>query len=192
MHDLVALNALGGSVAQIDEFDGVTIREVPDVAYASMAIRQNKDAAFLRAIKKMTGIAPPIQGQSVTTKSGKVALTIFWIGQDQWMVEAPFSSHENIAADMVVALGATASVTEQNDAWARFDLDGPGSVSMLERLSATDSAGMTAGAATRTSIEHLGCFLICRKPSRNFSILCPRSSASSMHHALVSIAKSCL
>ena len=96
MHDLVALNALGGSVAKIDEFDGVIIREVPDVAYASMAIRQNKEAAFLRAIKKMTGIAPPIPGQSVTTKSGKAALTIFWIGQDQWMVEAPFSSHENI------------------------------------------------------------------------------------------------
>ena len=178
MHDLVPLTPLGGDSAKSEIIKGVTISEMPDFAYASMAMR--------------LGILPPPPGESAAIKAGRGLLTVFWTGVDQWMVEAPHAGHADLAAQLSGTLKDNASVTEQNDGWARFDLQGENCVAVLERLSAADSASMQAGATTRTTIEHLGCFLLCRKAATHFSVICPRSGAASMYHALVTMAQSAL
>ncbi len=91
---------------------------------------------------------------------------------------------------MKTALTDNASVTEQSDGWARFDVQGETAVDLFERLSAANTRRMDSGTATRTVIEHLGCYLICRRKGEHFSILGPRSSAASLHHALCAAAKS--
>ena len=192
MHDLVPLTALGGDSAQSETIKSVTISEMPDCAYASMAMRLGRKTGFQRAAKKATGILPPPPGESAVIKTGRGLLTVFWTGVDQWMVEAPHASHADLAAQLSGTLKDNGSVTEQNDGWARFDLKGDNCVAVLERLSAADSASMQAGATTRTTIEHLGCFLLCRKAATHFSVICPRSGAASMYHALVTMAQSAL
>jgi sarcosine oxidase, subunit gamma len=188
VHDLVPLTALGAAEARIDEFAGLTIREIPDIALASLAICHGKKAGFQRAVKKALASTLPAPGTSITTND----ITLFWTGVDQWMVEAPFASHEDLAAHLSASLKGNASITEQNDGWARFDLEGPLCVDVLQRLSNADSAGMAAAAVTRTAIDHLGCFLICRTAGQHFSILCPRSGAASLHHAVIAAVHSAL
>ena len=188
MHDLAPLTALGATEARIDVIHGLTIREMPNIALASISTRPGKEAAFKRAVKAATAIALPAPGTSASASG----MTIFWMAQDQWMVEASHDRHENLAATLATAIKANGSVTEQNDGWARFDLEGDDCCAVLERLSAADSLAMTKGAATRTAIEHLGCFLLCRKAAKHYSVLCPRSAAASLHHAIITAAQSAL
>jgi sarcosine oxidase subunit gamma len=81
------------------------------------------------------------------------------------------------------ALGDAASVTEQTDAWVAFDLAAPDLAPLLERLSNVDFPAVRNGHATRTVIEHLGCYLI-RHGQGNVRLYGPRSSAKSLLHAL--------
>ncbi len=192
MHDLIPLTPLGGDSAQIKEIDGVIISEMPEFAYASLAMRLGKKVGFRRAAKKAIGMLPPKPGESSKINTGKGFLTVFWTGVDQWIVEAPSETHADIAVQLKNTFNDNASVTEQNDGLARFDLKGKRTVTVLERLSATDSAKMHAGSVTRTSIEHVICFLICREPSKHFSIICPQSFAAHLYQSIVTTAKSAL
>lgn len=188
MHNLSSLTALGGTKAQIDEFEGLTIAENPDIALASLALRNGKETGFNRACKTTTGVATPAAG----TFANAGDYTVFSTGLDQWMVQAPIATHENLAAQLEAAFKANASVTEQNDGWVRFDVTGPLCVPMFERLCAVNTRAMKAGDVTRTSIEHLGCFVMCHTAGTSFGVIGPRSSAASLHHALTTAARSAL
>lgn len=189
MHSLSPLTALGSDTPRIDEFDGVTLTEVADKALASIALRHGKKSAFGRACKTATGMAPPSAGTFTTSDvaSGTVTggITLMATGLDQWMAAAAIDSHELLAAHLASTLKATASVTEQNDGWVWFDLDGPQCVPVFERLCAANSRAMTSGDITRTAIDHLGCFVLCHEAGTRFSVLGPRSSAQSLHHAII-------
>lgn len=185
MHDLKALTALGGTTAQQDDFPGLRLSEAPDWALASLAARLGQEAEMAEKAQALLGTALPAAGGCVTHG----AFTAFWTGPEQWMLMAPHDSHEDLAAQAKAALGTTASVTEQTDGWVRFDLEGARCHDVLERLCPVDTARMAAPAATRTRLEHLGCFLI-RQGATRFTVLGPRSSAGSLHHALVTAAKS--
>lgn len=106
------------------------------------------------------------------------------------MIEAPHDTHEDLPGQMKSAFGDAASVTEQTDGWVRFDLQGPRCCDALERLCNVNTRTMPSAHVTRTLLEHLGCFLICRTHQTHFSIFGPRSSAGSLHHALLIAAKS--
>ena len=106
-----------------------------------------------------------------------------------WMVEAPISSHDDIAAILKPLFGETASLTEQTDAWARFRVTGADLPVMFERLCSADVRATSAGAAIRTVIEHLGAFLLVIADDR-IEILSARSSAASLLHALATAAES--
>jgi sarcosine oxidase subunit gamma len=104
-----------------------------------------------------------------------------------WLVEASFASHELIADQLRSVLGDGASVTEQTDAWVAFDLDAAELAPLMERLCNVDFATVPDGYATRTVIEHLGCYL--NKSGKGAArIYGPRSSADSLLHALESTA----
>ena len=179
MHDLAPLTALGASEPRVDEIGSVRIAEVTDVALASLARRRAATDAFDRAARDLIDADLPGPGRS----AGGGEWTAHWTGPDQWLLEAPFDAHEDIAREVKAAFGDEASVTEQTDGWARFDLSGD-CLPLLERLTPLDTAAMVSGSVSRTVIEHLGCLLICREAPGRWSVLGPRSAAGSLHHAL--------
>lgn len=188
MHNLKPLTPLGGNTAKIDKFDGLVISECPNWAMASVATRRGRAQDLASAAKKYLGADLP----DVASSAGAGDLTAFWTGPDQWMIEAPHASHEDLAAQVKTAVGDAASVTEQTDGWCRFDLEGARCHDVLERLCNADSRAMEDGQVTRTRLEHLGCFLICRAKDLHFSVIGPRSSAGSIHHALTVAARSAI
>ncbi|PQV56804.1 sarcosine oxidase subunit gamma [Defluviimonas denitrificans] len=186
MHDLAALTPLGAAAPRTDRVGAISVTEVTDRAIASVSTRNGKAKPFATAAKALFGIDLPAPGQSA---AGPV-WTLIWTGPDQWFAEAPFATHEDIAAIAKDALGDTASVTEQTDGWVRFDIEGPTAVDMMERLCPLPARRMKTGAASRSIIEHMGSLVICRAEGRHFSVIAPRSFAGSMHHALMASARS--
>lgn len=186
MHSLAPITPLGGAAPLVETIGTVSITEVADRALASLACRLGQDAAFADRAAGLFGVALPGPGRWV--EAGDWGL--IWTGPGQWFVEAPFSTHEDIAARLKAAFGATASITEQSDAWAPFDLGGAGVLSLMERLAPVDTRAMATGAATRTIIEHMGCHVICREAGAVFTVMGARSFAGSLHHALKAAARS--
>ncbi|WP_417523246.1 sarcosine oxidase subunit gamma [Marinovum sp.] len=182
---MIALTALGATKPQVDDFDGLRISERPDWALASLAARLGREGDLAAAARGFLGSDLPGVGRCVETPP----FHVFWTGPEQWMIEAPHDSHEDLAAQLKAAVGDAGSVTEQTDGWVRFDLEGAACHDVLERLCNADTREMAAGSATRSRIEHLGCFLV-HRGTGHFSILGPRSSARSLHHALVMAARS--
>lgn len=177
MHDLAPLTALGATTPRHDMIDGITIAENPDVALASVAARRGKSESCATALADWLGAPVP----EVAQHSGD-AKTVFWLGPDMWMLEAPVAAHEEMARDLEKRFDGLASVTEQTDAWARFDLSGDGLDDMLARLTNLDLGTLPKRFARRTVMEHIGCYLLRR--GSGYSIYGPRSSAGSLHHAL--------
>jgi sarcosine oxidase subunit gamma len=187
VHNLIAKTALGGTEAHVDTIAGLTISECPDWALASVSARMGKAKTMGTAFKKAMGSALPKPLQS-NTKDG---VTTFWVGPDQYFVEGPMDTHELLADTLNDALKQNASVTEQSGGWVRFDLEGVGCDDTLERLCNFDTRGTADGSVTRTALEHSGCFVM-KRNAKHFSVYGPRSTAGSIHHALVTAATSAL
>ncbi|MBL9046347.1 MAG: sarcosine oxidase subunit gamma [Tabrizicola sp.] len=178
MANLQALTALGAREAAVITVGPLTITERFDVALASVAARRGRAGDLTKAAKK-AGLPLP---DPVRWQAGE-PYSAFWTAPEMWLVEAPFASHELIAEMLKAALGEAASVTEQTDAWVAFDLAAPDLAPLLERLSNVDFPAAAAGYASRTMIEHLGCYLI-KHAAGAARLYGPRSSAKSLLHAL--------
>ena len=179
-HRLSPLNALGALSPQTERYKGVTCREIPDVALASVAARKGFEQQTRTVISDFIGTAPPpVEGFAGT------AIVAFWTGANQWMVEAPYSSHELLADLLKGQAGDCASITEQSDAWVRFDLEGDEGnlLRVMELLCNLDPRQMKSGVAVRTAIHHLGTFVLSDLPC-SLRIYGSRPSAHSLYHAL--------
>ena len=185
-HILTPLTALGKTTSTTDIIGGITLCENPNFAIASLAVRQGRGQDLHTLLTPVLDGELPGPGRAVLSESA----TAIWTGNGQWFLMAPLSEHPDYAAEIKDLVKDTASVTEQTDGWVIFDLTGDDLVPMLERLCNLNSKALAAGHATRCLIEHLGCLIICRESGRNFTILGPRSSASSLHHTLVTAAHS--
>lgn len=184
MHDLAPMTALGASDPRNETIGLVTITESPDWALASVAARLGQETACQSALEKLLGgAAPGIAGHVSGT-----ALGAFWIGPHIWMVEAPYATHPDLAAQIKRLCINIGSVTDQTGAWVRFNLTGQDLPRLMERLCNLDMGKMQAGQARRSVIEHLGCYVI--RLDGSITIYGPRSSAQSLHHALLTAAKS--
>ena len=186
MHDLIAITPLGGTTAQTDSFPGLGISEQPNWALASVSARHGQVATVHKSAPSLIGTDLPEVGK-VSCGSEMAA---FWMGPDQWMITAAHDAHEDLANMLRTGFTSSASVTEQTDGWARFDVEGENTVAMFEQLCPLNARAMTKDSVSRSAIEHLGCFVICWAACHRFSVLCPRSSAGSLHHALCTAAKS--
>ncbi len=178
---LKPLTALGGETPQTDTIGAFVLEENDGIALASVAARLGKESACKEELAKFLSTDIPGVARAEATDE----FCIFWMGPDQWMVEAQYNTHELLASELKAALNDTASITEQSDGWCRFDLSGENVTRVLERLCALDTALMDDMSANRTAIEHMGAFVICRKKRQHFSIYGPRSSAHSLHHGLL-------
>lgn len=185
MASLTALTALGGITACDQTIGGIRITEVADTCLASLAVRRGRTTSFKRAVKKALGTDLPPPGRRIGTD----ARGMIWMGPDQYLAEtAPGGT--DLAGELGKAFGTTASITDQSDAWVRFDITGDDVPAMLERLSAADTRRMRADAAVRTPVHHMLCVLVCRDAGTSFTIYGPRASARSLHHALTAAAAS--
>ena len=180
------LTALGQPEAQTFTIGPVTITERFDVALASVALRRDRDKDLAR-LAKAAGLPLP----AAASHAQGAPYAAFWMTPDMWMAEAPLASHDDIAAHLKLALADAASITEQTDAWVRFDLSAPDLTSLMERLTNFDLATAMDGAATRTVIDHLGCYLI-KRSATLVTVYGPRSSAQNLYHAMIVAAKSIL
>jgi sarcosine oxidase subunit gamma len=176
--------AFGKTEAETHTIGPYRIAERFDVALASVAVRRGQDKALAKAAKSV-GLPLPAPALAVEGNPWSA----FWMTPEMWMVEAPFASHEDITGHLKPALGAAASVTEQTDAWVRFDLSAPDLTPLMERLTNLDLPTKPAGFSARTVIEHLGVYLIQRAPGE-VTIYGPRASAQSLLHAIEVAAKS--
>ncbi|UWQ91837.1 sarcosine oxidase, gamma subunit [Aliisedimentitalea scapharcae] len=185
-HTLKPITPLGGAEPKVDAFPGLIITERVDRALASLAGRQGQEAAAASAAQGLLGMALP----EAARWSMAGDYMAWWMGPDLWMVDAPHDSHENLAGMIKGVTGDAASVVEQTDGWCRFDVDGSRAVEVFERLCNANLRDAETGAATRASMEHLGVFVLCLDAGKTFAVIGPRSSAGSLHHALVAMAKS--
>jgi sarcosine oxidase, subunit gamma len=179
-----SLTALGHDTPTIREIGPYRIVERCDVALASLAMRQGPDKAFLTAAKKAKVPLPAPAHAGDGTPFGA-----FWVAPQMWFIEAGFASHEDVVAHLKPIFAETASITEQTDAWVRFDVSGMALAALFSRLSNLDVAALPDGYASRTVIEHLGCYLI-RRGAGEVTLYGPRSSAKALLHALEVAAKS--
>ncbi len=184
VHDLTAITPLGGQTPVVETIGPITLTEVTDRALASVTARQGRLTEAAQVLETVLGAALPDTQRCIDQPLGA-----FWAAPDQWMIEAPISSHEDLAHQLMAAANGTFSVTEQTDAWCRFDLAGDGLADLFERLCPAPVRAFQGGEAVRSTIDHLGCFVICRTPTR-ISVLGPRSSAGSLHHALITAMRS--
>ena len=183
---LHALTALGHAAPETVEIGACRIVERCDVALASFAIRKGREADVAKAAKA-AGVPLP---DPARWEAGE-PFSALWVGPQTWLVEAPFATHQDIVAHLKPAFGDAASISEQTDAWVRLDLAGAGLAALMERLSNVDLAQVPDGYATRTVIEHLGCYLI-RKGAGEITLYGARSSARSLLHAIETAARSVL
>ncbi|MBP6738115.1 MAG: sarcosine oxidase subunit gamma [Rhodobacteraceae bacterium] len=181
---LKPLTALGHEAPETVQIGTLRIIERFDVALASLAQRRGQEAAFAKA---SAGLGLPLPGPA-RAEAGPV-LAAFWVAPEMWLVEAPFASHEDIVAALKPVFGESASLTEQTDAWVRFDLSAPDLAPLLARLTNIDWPQAPVGYASRTVIEHLGVYLI-RRAEGMATLYGPRSSAASLLHALEVTARS--
>ncbi|MEC7211724.1 MAG: sarcosine oxidase subunit gamma [Pseudomonadota bacterium] len=179
MASLTPTTALGGTTPFDKTIGPVRIAEQAAPVMASLAMLKGKSAGFAKAANAHLGALPAPGKMQTRNRTGTI-----WMGPDQYLVEGM----EAVA--LAAAFGASAAITDQSDAWVRFDVTGDDVVAMLERLSNADSRRMAQGDATRTAIHHMHCVVICRNGGTDFTILGPRSSAASLHHALVAAAAS--
>lgn len=192
---LEPLTPLGHAAPQITTIGPFTITERTDTALASLAIRRGRGPDVTSAAA-MAAIPLPAPGRYETQ-----TLAAFWLAPEMWMIEAPFATHEDIRAHLMAVFHDAASITEQTDAWVRLDLTGPDLTgpdltapdlpALMERLCNVDLRAAPEGHATRTVVDHLGCYLI-KRSAQSLTLYGPRSSAETLHHAVTVAAQSLL
>ncbi|MGB0799358.1 MAG: sarcosine oxidase subunit gamma [Planktomarina sp.] len=184
MHNLTPITPLGAATPRLDTHGPITLVEEVGFALASVASRTGGERSTKMAIKRVIGAAAPDVSRATSDD-----ISCFWTGPDQWFIEAPFATHENLADQIKAEVKDKASVTEQTDGWCRFDLAGQGLEAVFELLCPINIRKFAIGDATRTTIEHTGCFVV-RRASDHISVIGPRSSAGSLHHGLLTAIKS--
>ena len=184
MPNLTAVSPLGFATAHKDTVGAYSISEVTDRSMASVTARKDSAADVRNILAKILNQpAPKVGGYC----AGEIEA--FWTGQSQWMLAAAFDENEDIVASFADTFKSKASLTEQTDGWCRFAIIGPDIDRLCSLLCNINTRTLMAGKASRTSIEHIGCFLV-RVADDSLHIIGPRSSAASMHHAISAAAKS--
>jgi sarcosine oxidase subunit gamma len=189
---LTPLSAMGGTSPSVQSIGELTIREECNWSLASVAVRQDQVEQFEASLEPfLDGRLPKAEEWLQHSVFG-----IFWTAPGQWFVQAKHDTQEDLASLIRAQTGELASITEQNDAWVVFELQGSMEAlgELFARLCNVDWSKCVAGFATRTQIDHQGCFVLCGTDESDenlkFHILGPRSSAHSLHHSILAMAKS--
>ena len=127
---------LGHALPEQHNIGGFALTEVVDTALGSLTVRAGQSAAVA---ERAAAAGLPLPGPACWLPGAPYAA--FWLAQDSWMIEAPYASHEDIHRHLRGVFGDTASITEQTDGWARFDIRGENLPALFERLEAAARGG---------------------------------------------------
>jgi len=183
VHKLHEITALGKSEAISLEIGPFSLKEVTNTVIASYSFRKGSEKLAKKNIEKFVDDR---LADIMSCNFGNISS--FWVGPEQWFIEAKSTDQPDLAQELNKISKGTASVTEQTDAWCRFDLSGDYLEKPFSLLCNVDVPSFTGTEITRCQIDHLGCFLICRD-LKYFTVLGPRSAAGSLHHAIVNSLK---
>ncbi|MCA8880719.1 MAG: sarcosine oxidase subunit gamma [Rhodobacteraceae bacterium] len=177
MPDLAPLSALGAETPGSIHTGRLVLREISDIALATLALRNGGTAPMPFGL-----VLPGPLGWNPGNLAGA-----FWIAPGQWMISADGRAHTDFACDLKSA-APDCAVTEQTDGWAVFEIVSPEGAApignLLERIVNLDPRILNAGAATRTHMAHMSVFLV-RPADDRLTILGMRSAAASLWHALL-------
>ena len=183
VHNLNPMSPLGNRELISKEVGPYTVSEVTAYSLASYSLRKGSENDAKKKLEQFIGSSLP---DVMNSNFGDISS--FWIGPSQWLIEAPIEIHEDLARELSEVSVGKASITEQTDAWCRFDLKGSELAKPLSLLCNVDVPSFKGGEVTRCQMDHLGCFLICRD-IKNITILGPRSAAESLYHAIITALK---
>ncbi|MFN0264755.1 sarcosine oxidase subunit gamma [Tepidamorphus sp. 3E244] len=176
MTDLLPMSALGSRELLMEAHGDLTIREVTDVALASVAISRDV------ALPQPFGLMLPGPGSHVS----QGGISAVWTGQRQWMIAAAGEAETDFAARLYAEV-PVAAVTEQTDGWVVLDVEssaGDAAIHhLLERLVNIDPRSFGPGSATRTGLEHMGVIVV-RSAANRVAIWGMRSAAGTLWHAV--------
>lgn len=169
--------AFGQAEPLVQSWPGFTLAEMTGVALASLATRRDGEQALRAAVERAFGLALPEPGGRVEPDP----IGVFWMGHEQWFVEAERTAKPNLVSTLASAVGDSASVTDQSDSWARLHVAGAWTRSVLEKLCPLDlhPGAFPAGSTARTTMEHIGAVIMLLGDGETFVLLTPRSSARS-------------
>jgi len=175
---LTAAPTLGGYAK---DFDGVTLREVTDMAIVSLAIPLGGEAKAEAALKSAFGVELPAVGASVI---GTDNARLVRLGVDQAFVLFPCDTPD---AEPQIArrLRGAVYTTDQTDVWVAMEVSGALARTVLERVCPLDlcESAFAIDQSARTSMEHMGT-IITRTGNDTFLLLSASSSARSFLHML--------
>jgi sarcosine oxidase subunit gamma len=175
--DLQPTTALGATSPRRATFGTLTLAENTTLALASLERRRDGATAG------PAGLGLP--GPGAMWSDGPVS--VFWTGQDRWMVEGGGHALDDFAGGFALA-GPGWSITDQTDAWVVLDITShagnPPLHGLLAKLVNIDPAVFCKGTATRLLFHYMSIHVLVRD-EHQIRVLGIRSSAGSLWHALV-------
>ena len=172
------LGTMPATTERLGLIGSYSLSEVTHNTLVSLAVPRSRLTQAARHLRDHYGLELP--GPEVVCTNKADSQSIFWMARSQWMIERPELQDPNWATTL--ASEQLGYVTEQTGAWVRLDLEGPNLDRVLQRLANVSSKRWADSAAIRTSIHHLGVFVVCR--GSVVSMYGPRSSADSLARAV--------
>lgn len=164
------------------DYDGVKLSEVSDLAVVSIAIPLGGKMSAIEAVKEAYGVTLSEVGKSVVSNDTKTRL--IRLARDQ--IFAVFVRHTPDAEKNVSKkLKSKVYTTDQTDGWIALEISGSNARAALERICPIDlqPTQFEVNDVARTSMEHLGT-LIVRTDSETYLVLSASSSANSFLQAV--------
>ncbi len=183
---LKPLNAIGGKDLESNSINGIKISEENVISLASIGCSSKLFKSLSRKMKTKFNVSVPGPGKSLINQKIRVS----WTAQGQWFLESPDAFNQGFANYLVEKLGKDFAITEQSDGWVKVSISGETVLKVLEKCIILDLNKMSDGSFSRCSLDHIGVYLLCERVKKSFVIYGPRSSAKSLHHALIQAAYS--
>lgn len=155
------------------------LREITDLDLTSLAIPHKGATKLKTAIKNAFGLSMPTPVKSTADAKNRLLMT----QPDQVFAMTPRTKHAETTPRK--AIGDTAYITDQTDAWVVLELSGPASRMALERICQVDldTDVFKNNQMARTTMEHMASIII-RNGKDSFLLMSGSSSASSFLHAV--------
>ncbi len=155
------------------------LREIHDLDLTALAVPHKGGTKIKSAIKDGFGLAMPTSVKSTANDKTRLLMT----QPDQVFAMTPRTKHAETT--IAKAIGDTAYITDQTDAWVVLELSGPSSRTALERICQVDLDAQVfkLNQMARTTMEHMGSIVI-RNGKDSFLLMSGSSSAASFLHAV--------
>jgi sarcosine oxidase subunit gamma len=155
------------------------LREIHDLDLCALAIPHKGASKLKAAIKAGFDLSMPTPVKSTADAKTRLLMT----QPDQIFAMTPRSKHAETSVHK--AIGDTAYITDQTDAWVVLELSGPTSRTALERICQLDlhPEAFKQNQVARTTMEHMGSMII-RTDKDTFLLMSGSSSAASFLHAV--------